>query len=198
MRGEASIIRRTVLRMEGLWGLLGLPAPAYASLQSHDGDNPGVDFVSRSPDSQSLDDDDDDVVHLGHIDDSLSALLHEDHTLWMLRTMFECLEMTPNGSLFLTPPDKMPKRRTPPSPTEAEKQAQRARVNRQISQAVDDKRRAREAQADVLALFGTTGLHEENILRSPPLSSSSFLLCMHLAAGQHEKVVEEDGAEPLV
>ncbi len=132
--GHQSTKRRTVVRMEGLWGLLGLPAPTYASLQSHEGDSPEVDFVSRSPDSQSVEDD----VHLGHIDDSLTALLHEDHTLWMLRTMFECLEMTPNGSLFLTPPDKMPRRRTPPSPTEAEKQAQRARVNRQISQAVDD------------------------------------------------------------
>jgi hypothetical protein len=163
--------------MEGVWGLFGLPAPAYVASLSHlhhSGDENALqpDCHRRQPDSSSTSSSsaapqDDDVVYLGHIDDSLSSLLHEDTTLWMLRTMFECIEMTPNGSLFLTPPHELPHHKTPsPTPTEAEVRALRERVDRQIGRAVEDKRRAREAQNDLVALFGTAGLHEENILRA--------------------------------
>jgi hypothetical protein len=140
--------------MEGVWGLFGLPMPLVASTRGRHDNNATMGDEQRGM----------------HIDDSLSSLIFEDYPLGVLRAMFEGIEMGPNGKLFLSHPREPPKRRprTDAQLLAAERQREE-RINLQIAEAAEDKRAAEEKNADLRALFGSVGLHEENIHRYHPL-----------------------------
>lgn len=177
---------------EGLWGMIGLRIPNYvASSVLGRGIDEGVTTTRPRPPRpwvEEVKEEDDEgqapyaagdldgeagggrsgTTQQRRLDDSLTSLLLEDYPLWLLRSLFECIEMAPNGSPFLSSSSDASSRDATWSMLAnegEEEQRRRALVDAQVAEARRDLLVAEERRTDVLALFGSGALHEHNILR---------------------------------